>query len=439
MTYNPPGKLSGLRLAENHYASLSPISFRFITSNRFALGGAILLGVLIPELFHPAVLAQFGNERTGTIFGIEAALIGSIAAIIIGHASLARFTSLPTIDAKTYTLPAFLMAYAGVLSGLYFSNILFGRFHFAVSLPIVIVWYFALAVIRARWIKTRVAIVGDGPHRLVQATSSIDWLELQEPVLADQVSAIIVDSRSHLSSEWEHFIAQAVLQGIPVHDSRYMLEILTQRVEITHMADNNFGSLLPALLYIRLKRMIDLIAAIPALVLVAPVILAFGILIRLESEGPVIFRQRRTGFRGNPFTCYKLRSMHQGRDGPHFTYKDDDRITRVGAFIRKYRIDELPQIYNIIRGEMSWIGPRPEAAELADLYEQAIPYYVYRHAVRPGISGWAAVNQGNVAQVDAATVKLQYDFFYIKYCSPWLDVLIALKSIRTILTGFGAR
>ena len=131
--------------------------------------------------------------------------------------------------------------------------------------------------------------------------------------------------------------------------------------------------------------------------------------------------------------------MTHGNNGACFTADGDERVTGFGTFIRKYRIDELPQIWNIIRGEMSWIGPRPEAVDLADMYEKNIPFYIYRHAVRPGISGWAAVHQGNVAQIDAASVKLQYDFFYIKYCSLWLDVLIFLMTIRTVVTGFGAK
>jgi len=120
-----------------------------------------------------------------------------------------------------------------------------------------------------------------------------------------------------------------------------------------------------------------------------PVTLFFMALIRLDSPGPAIFRQQRVGFRGKSFTCYKLRSMRVDHDGPYFTAEEDCRITRLGRFIRRYRIDELPQIFNILKGDMSWIGPRPEAFELADLYHHAIPFYVYRHAVRPGLTGWA--------------------------------------------------
>jgi lipopolysaccharide/colanic/teichoic acid biosynthesis glycosyltransferase len=125
--------------------------------------------------------------------------------------------------------------------------------------------------------------------------------------------------------------------------------------------------------------------------------------------------------------------------GPAFTEADDPRITRVGNVLRRYRIDELPQIINILRGEMSWIGPRPEAVELAAWYEDQIPYYSYRHTVRPGITGWAQVNQGNVAEIAAASDKLKFDFYYIKYFSPWLDALIAAKTLHTIVSGHGAR
>jgi lipopolysaccharide/colanic/teichoic acid biosynthesis glycosyltransferase len=121
------------------------------------------------------------------------------------------------------------------------------------------------------------------------------------------------------------------------------------------------------------------------------------------------------------------------------TGDDDDRITRVGAFLRRYRLDELPQIFNILKFEMSWIGPRPEAEVLSVWYTSELPFYRYRHVVKPGISGWAQVNQGHVADVEEVHRKLQYDFYYIKYFSPWLDLLILFRTIKTMMTGFGAK
>jgi lipopolysaccharide/colanic/teichoic acid biosynthesis glycosyltransferase len=157
-----------------------------------------------------------------------------------------------------------------------------------------------------------------------------------------------------------------------------------------------------------------------------------------------LFRQRRLGLSGKPIMVAKFRTMRvldAGEDerGSAMTGHEDDRITRIGAFLRRSRIDELPQILNILKGEMSWIGPRPEALVLSSWYVGEIPFYRYRHVVRPGISGWAQVNQGHVAHVDEVHEKLQYDFFYIKYFSPWLDLLILFRTVKTMATGFGSK
>jgi lipopolysaccharide/colanic/teichoic acid biosynthesis glycosyltransferase len=159
----------------------------------------------------------------------------------------------------------------------------------------------------------------------------------------------------------------------------------------------------------------------------------------------VLFRQKRVGRGGHEFTVYKFRTMRLVTDldpndrAAAMTGDGDVRITKLGNFLRRMRLDELPQLWNILKGEMSFIGPRPEAQVLSSWYTSEIPFYRYRHVVRPGISGWAQVNQGHVAEVDEVHTKLQYDFFYIKYFSPWLDVLILFRTIKTMLTGRGAR
>ena len=170
-------------------------------------------------------------------------------------------------------------------------------------------------------------------------------------------------------------------------------------------------------------------------------ICAAALAIRLTSPGPALFRQTRVGFRGETFNMLKLRTMYVDAEarGNGFTVDNDPRVTRIGWWLRKFRIDEFPQIVNIFTGDMSWIGPRPEAEKLSAWYASEIPFYSYRHVVRPGITGWAQVNQGNVAEVEAATYKLHYDFYYIKNFSPWLDALIVAKTVRTMLTGFGSR
>src|SRR5690606_10378363 len=145
--------------------------------------------------------------------------------------------------------------------------------------------------------------------------------------------------------------------------------------------------------------------------------------------------------RGNkPFTVHKLRSMYDGAtNGEQFAGENDPRITRVGRIIRKYRIDELPQFINILKGEMSLIGPRPEQPSFVEQFDQQLPFYMYRHGVKPGITGWAQVRQGYAADVDATREKIEHDFYYIKHCSLFLDAFIVLLTIKTLCTGYGSR
>jgi lipopolysaccharide/colanic/teichoic acid biosynthesis glycosyltransferase len=214
-------------------------------------------------------------------------------------------------------------------------------------------------------------------------------------------------------------------------------------VELEHLSENSFGSLLPARGYFYLKSVIDFVAAVLLLPIALPVMALVAIAIRLESSGPALFRQKRVGHAGRRITVYKFRTMRHvvvaDERRAAITNHDDERITRAGKVLRNLRIDELPQIFNILKWEMSWIGPRPEAEVLSVWYTSEIPFYRYRHVVKPGISGWAQVNQGHVAEVDEVHRKLQYDFYYIKYFSPWLDLLILFRTIKTMLTGWGAR
>ena len=166
---------------------------------------------------------------------------------------------------------------------------------------------------------------------------------------------------------------------------------------------------------------------------------AIALAIRIEGPGPVLFRQARIGHAGRRITVYKFRTMHvvsiEDERRAAMTGADDERITKVGAFLRRTRLDEVPQIFNILQWRMSWIGPRPEAEVLSIWYTSELPFYRYRHVVKPGISGWAQVNQGHVAEVAEVHEKLQYDFYYIKYFSPWLDLLILFRTIKTMLNG----
>ncbi|HEY6343928.1 MAG TPA: exopolysaccharide biosynthesis polyprenyl glycosylphosphotransferase [Bryobacteraceae bacterium] len=162
--------------------------------------------------------------------------------------------------------------------------------------------------------------------------------------------------------------------------------------------------------------------------------------IKLDSPGPVIYRQRRVGAGGRCFEVYKFRSMRTNaeQDGAQWATADDPRVTRVGAFLRKYRLDELPQFINVIRGDMSFVGPRPERPEFVEELRAAIPYYDERHTVRPGITGWAQVQYEYGASVEAASRKLEYDLYYLKHMSALFDMRIILRTVRTVISGKGA-
>ena len=246
-----------------------------------------------------------------------------------------------------------------------------------------------------------------------------------------------------MPNEWEGFLADAALAGRVVYQHKQLSESLTGRVELTHLSENNFGSLVPMRGWFHLKSLADFMVAVTLLPIALPVMTIAAVAIWLEDRGPILFRQARIGHAGHRISVYKFRTMHQVevQNELHaaMTSKGDDRITRVGAFLRRYRVDELPQIFNILKFQMSWIGPRPEAEVLSIWYTSELPFYRYRHVVKPGISGWAQVNQGHVADVEQVHRKLQYDFYYIKYFSPWLDLLILFRTIKTMLTGFGAK
>lgn len=189
------------------------------------------------------------------------------------------------------------------------------------------------------------------------------------------------------------------------------------------------------------KRFIDVAASLGLLIGLSPVLFLTAIAIRLDSPGPVLYRQRRIGCRGRPFEVFKFRSMRMDaeKDGPQYASANDARITRVGRLIRKTRIDEIPQAINVLRGEMSFVGPRPERPEFVAVLEREIPHYHARHLVKPGITGWAQVKYEYAASVEGAREKLRYDLYYIRHFTPLLDILIILMTLRVALFGLGSR
>lgn len=281
---------------------------------------------------------------------------------------------------------------------------------------------------------------------LAKQAEDIQWLRLEQPQLTveqnSQVSAIVADlSSPELNDDWQRFLTEQTLRGRAVYNNRQVFESLTGRLPIKHLYENELGSLLPSPQYLWLKQLFDSVVVLITAPIVLPICLITAIAIRLESPGKVIFVQERVGQGGKLFKIYKFRSMRfdSEKHGAKLAQENDPRVTNIGKFIRKTRIDELPQFINVLKGDMSLIGPRPEQLSFVNAFEKSIPFYNYRHIVKPGISGWAQVTQGYAGNEDETALKVQYDFYYIKHISFALDMLIVIKTIQTMLTGFGAR
>jgi len=189
----------------------------------------------------------------------------------------------------------------------------------------------------------------------------------------------------------------------------------------------------------QLKRVADLIVALALLAATSPLMFMSMLLIWLEDHGPVFYVQDRSGWLGQPFLVYKLRTMTVASSlaDPHWTKPGDQRITRIGKWLRKLRIDELPQLFNVLCGDMSLIGPRPELPEFEEVLEEQIPHYRKRHWMRPGLSGWSQVCAPYAASVEDSELKLSYDLYYLKNFSIWLDLIILFRTIKTVLKASG--
>ncbi len=294
-----------------------------------------------------------------------------------------------------------------------------------------------------------VGYIGRDPGRMVGNPAS-------RPVLADlpgiaqvvqdhQISQIIVSlSERRGRLPMEHLV-ECKMAGVVVNEGVSFYEKITGKILIDKLRpswlifSSGFDK---SRLVTGTKRILEVVISSVVLVLLLPVILFIAILIRLDSPGPALFKQRRVGEQGKQFVLYKFRSMTadaESETGPVWAGDDDARVTRMGRFLRKTRLDELPQLFNVIKGDMSFVGPRPERPYFVAQLSKEIPYYGIRHTVKPGITGWAQVRYSYGASVEDAKEKLQYDLFYIKHMSLFLDLEVILDTIKVVFLNRGAR
>lgn len=408
----------------------------------WALFGLVFFGLNI-------ALAELARRAGVVTHVFTATLIWAILAYLTAFMLLHRSLHLPALEGNSLvgvatTLPfaALLFAFAafhleysrGALLLAYFTTLIwiwFGYQRFVRNYVPVFGYTDAAALAQLEQILSMPGAAPAGPTRL-RAISS-----LAEAVHCD---GLMLDRSATADPERTRALAQFKLSHVRIYSVERVGEMLAGRVALAHIDENFFDDHAAHYFYSFTKRLIDIAAVLCLAPLALPLGIAVALAVRIETPGPILFRQERVGLFGKPFTMLKFRSMDFDDDAPaQFATQQDPRVTRVGRVIRKYRLDEIPQLWNVLTGHMSLIGPRPEQAPMVEEFERTIPYYPYRHLLRPGLSGWAQVQQGYVGTHEETVTKLSYDLYYVKHCSFALDLLIAVKTLRTLLTGYGAR
>jgi sugar transferase (PEP-CTERM system associated) len=298
---------------------------------------------------------------------------------------------------------------------------------------------------------TRFLVVGyvamnDGPRRIAEAVGRDEIESLGDHVIAMRANEVVLALDERRNAVPLADLLRVKTTGVHVNEISTFLERETGRVDLDSVSPSwlifsdgfSSGRRISSVA----KRLFDLAASALLLLLSAPIIAIAAVLVKLESKGPAFFRQTRVGLYGQTFDILKLRSMRNDAEVAGkavWAEKDDPRITRVGRFIRKVRIDELPQVWTVLRGKMSFVGPRPERPQFVDDLEGHLPYYAERHMVKPGITGWAQINYPYGASLEDSRHKLEYDLYYAKNYTPFLDILILLQTVRVLLWPEGAR
>ena len=414
------------------------------------LGIRLIVGWLIVSVV-PAVVLFWGYIISDDIQLTQVnSIIASSSTIVLSLIGLERLTQFPGQKSMVTVLPTLLGV--GLIVGLILLifRLPYSVYYLIVSAVLGMLFCFTSQVYLRAVTQVTIAYVPIGRCQSLLDITDVNWVELTpyfEPAIHKRLPfhAVVADlADKELSAEWEQLLAETALQGTPVYNVLQVRESLTGRLPIKHLYENNLGSLLPSQAYLLIKRLMDTAVVIFTAPLSLPLVFIIAIVLKWQSRhdaSTVFFTQRRIGQGGKRFTMYKFRSMRPCAEqyGAQMATTDDMRVTKFGSFIRQTRLDELPQFINVLKGEMSLIGPRPEQLDFVKRFNDTIPFYRYRHIVKPGISGWAQVMHGYASDEDETKVKLEHDFFYIKNFSLTLDLLIVIKTIQTMVTGFGAK
>lgn len=417
---------------------------RFFERIRFQVGAGLLVCVLCPWVFR----AWYDGVALTEFRLTSSAIISSIA-LLVGYYASRSMMPFRGATIATFSTPTLAASFALAALVPLFARIEYSRLQLGTHFILAVIFFIITERFINRRRNLRFAVIPGGRVGDIPQMDRVDLRALtsHKDEITD-VDGLIADMDVRHSRGWDMAMTRAMLSGIPIYHWRQLVEQLSGTVQIDQISENSLGSLNPNQFYVKIKEVTDPLIALVALILLAPIMVLIAIAIRLESPGFPIFSQKRTGYRAQTITVFKFRTMYHVVGDPKtpeeaaqraMTRDDDPRITRVGRVLRKTRLDEIPQLLNVVMLQMSLIGPRPEALPLTLLYERELPFYHYRHIIKPGITGWAQVNQGHVTSIDDIRRKLCYDFYYVKFCSIWLDFLIIGRTVITAITAGGAR
>jgi sugar transferase (PEP-CTERM system associated) len=430
--------------------------------------------------FALAIVICFGEE-TRNVFATQQAILKILAvvalALLCSHYlelhDLRRLNIQGELQSRILMLVGILSFILAAVSYV-FPEFKVGRYVFLTGLFILSVvwssWRWAyLRLISLRPLREKVYLLGNGERalRIREAIESRSELgmdlvgfasenegqfnseslartlsDLRDARAVDRVIVALADRRSVMPV---NELLDIRLRGIRVEDGTSILEKVTGKIEIDelHPSWMIFGDgFRLTQRHWFLRRITSTFLALTLSIVTLPLIPIIALLIKMTSRGPLLYRQKRVGLRGKVFDCFKFRTMRSDAEadsGPTWASDDDPRITRIGKILRRSRLDEIPQIWNVLRGEMAFVGPRPERPEFVAKLNQEIPYYNVRHAARPGITGWAQINYGYGSSVEEAKEKLRFDLYYIRNVSTMLDLLIVFYTLRAVIIGRGVR
>jgi len=297
---------------------------------------------------------------------------------------------------------------------------------------------------RNRLYPVRIGLVGKNQSQAqnISANKFVRWITVQpDMLLRADMDVVLADLQSIVDETLSRKLTELSQLGVTVLDRSHTESLLTGRIRMEKISLNEFGDITAPKLYLGLKFVTDVLITLLLLPFILVVSALVALAIKVDSPGPILFSQQRIGYKNRPFLMFKFRSMHSAPEhaDPEFAPQADQRITRIGRILRRNRLDEVPQFWNVLKGEMSIVGPRPEQSQFVDRFSKTIPFYDLRHTVRPGITGWAQVMTGYASNEDQTKTKLEYDFFYIKHLNIWIDILVLIRTFKTVLLGRGSR